>query len=147
MTSAILRIAVACLVLAFAVPALSATMSEVTALHDAKRYKEAFAAVKPLAEAGDVKAMVLLAAMYRDGQGTEESSGEARKWYGKAAEAGDAEAQYNYALVLIDEDAGTTDPAASAEWLAKAAGNGNDKAQYNLGLIYAGRYEIGRAHV
>ena len=105
LVASMLRGLAVALSLAIAVPAAhAATVADVIALVEAKQYKEAFAAVKPLADGGDVRAMTMLGNLYRNGQGTEASSEDARKWFAKAAEAGDAEAQFNYAMLLIDEN-------------------------------------------
>ncbi len=86
--TAIVRGLTAGLFLMLAIPhAQAATLAEVQALYQAKKFKDAFTAVKPLAEGGDAAAMTLLATLYRNGEGTDESSDNARTWFKKAAEA------------------------------------------------------------
>jgi hypothetical protein len=51
--------------------------------------KEVFAVLKAGADHGNVKAMVGLGQLYRDGFGTAQDFAKAREWYGKAADKGD----------------------------------------------------------
>jgi len=58
-----------------------------------KNMSSAFRYLKPLAEAGYVKAYFPVAEMYYRGQGVIKDKSEAEKWYRKAADAGDERAQ------------------------------------------------------
>ena len=58
----------------------------------------AFAEFLPLAEQGDMRAMMYLATMYRRGLGAPRNPAEAARWYSRAAELGNPTAQYNLAV-------------------------------------------------
>jgi len=56
-------------------------------------YQKSFKYYKMLAERGDKDAQFLLATMFRDGEGTEQSYEKAFEWFSKAAQSGDAASQ------------------------------------------------------
>ena len=88
--------------------------------YDVGRYAEAFAAWHALAKAGDVRAQVAVAGMYRFGEG--------RAIDVRAADADDPIAQLNYAEILERGIGMRRDRAAALRWYRKAADSGNDWA-------------------
>ena len=89
------------------------------------------------AEQGDAAAQVLVANMYRIGEGVQRDSAEAIRWYEKAAEQGNADAQYNLGLMHADGEGVPRSNAEAARWYRRAADQGIPDAQYDLGVQYA----------
>ncbi len=106
-------------------------------LYFAGDYEGAAALWRPLAEAGDPRAMYNMATLYRRGLGVPADPQEAARLLRGAADKGFAEAQYLLAGRLFD--AADADEAQRQEavgyWLA-AARQGHALAQYRLALLY-----------
>ena len=96
--------------------------------YDGGRYAETFAAWHALAKAGDVRAQVAVAGMYRFGEGRAIDVRAAARWYRQAADADDPIAQLNYAEMLERGIGMRRDRAAALRWYRKAADSGNDWA-------------------
>jgi len=89
------------------------------------------------ANAGDVKAELLLGLKYADGDGVAPNDGEAARWLQKAAQGGAAMAQYRLAT-LYEKGRGVPADAKQANvWYEEAAKRGNRKAMHNLAIAYA----------
>jgi len=103
------------------------------------------------AELGNARACTMIAELYFDGKGTEQSTQKAIEWYRmamamgedvkkqldvamqrQAAEQGDVEAQYKYGMYCKNN----ARPIAAVHWLLKSANQGNSKAMYRLARCY-----------
>lgn len=90
-----------------------------------------------LAQAGDARAQLRLAAFYETGEaGLTRDIAAARRWTLRAARGGDRSAMYNAAIFLMEGEGGAQDMAEAAVWFRRAAERGVTDAQYNLGLMY-----------
>lgn len=101
----------------------------------------ALARLTGLAEAGDGKAQLHLAALYETGRGgLPRDLASARAWTRRAALGGERSAMHNLALFLANGEGGPQDQAEAVQWFRRAAERGVVDSQYNLGLVYeAGR--------
>lgn len=88
------------------------------------RMAQAFAAWKPLAEKGLVRAQETIAVMYHAGQGVAQDYVQAVQWYRRAAEQGDRAAQANLGM-MYDKGVGVESDLLQAwVWYDLAAANG-----------------------
>ena len=85
---------------------------------------KAVAIWRALADKGDLDAAFNLAQAYRLGRGVPADSGEAKKWFEKAASAGHLDAQVSLGLLLFD----IGDRTAALMWLKRAADRGEPRA-------------------
>ena len=85
---------------------------------------KAVAIWRALADKGDLDAAFNLAQAYRLGRGVPADSGEAKKWFEKAARAGHLDAQVSLGLLLFD----IGDRATALMWLKRAADRGEPRA-------------------
>lgn len=99
-------------------PAL-AGMTEGKAALDAGDYPTAVQELKPLAEAGDAAAQVMLAQIYLGGHGG--SAGDALTLLNAAADQGDPQAQARLGLIYATGKGAGADYAAAYRWFALAA--------------------------
>ena len=74
--------------------------------------------------------------MYDKGQGVEQDSKKAFKWFRKAADQGDAEAQYNIGNIYSTGLGVEQDLKETFKWYQKAADQGHATAQFNVGVMY-----------
>ena len=89
------------------------------------------------AEAGSVKAQVLLGAAYeRQFWHLKQDYPQALQWYLKAADLGDAGGEL-FAGLLYEQPGPLQDYGQAAQWLQKASQQGVADAQYNLGVLYS----------
>jgi TPR repeat protein len=79
---------------------------------------------RALADKGDNDAAFNLGQAYRLGKGVNADSGEAKKWFERAAKAGHLDAQVSLGLLLFD----TGDRATALTWLKRAADRGEPRA-------------------
>jgi TPR repeat protein len=93
--------------------------------YDGGRYSEAFSEWHALAEAGDIRAQVAIANMYRFGEGRPLDFAAAARWYKNAADAGNPIAQLNYAEMLETGRGVSRDRMAALMWYSRAARQGN----------------------
>lgn len=93
--------------------------------YDGGHYTDAYAGWRALADAGNVRAQVAVANMYRHGEGRTVNPMAAARWYKTAADAGNAIAQLNYAEMLRDGLGVPRDRAAARRWFDRAARQGN----------------------
>ena len=85
---------------------------------------KAVAIWRALADKGDHDAAFNLGQAYRLGRGVPADSGEAKKWFEKAARAGHLDAQVSLGLLLFD----IGDRATALMWLKRAADRGEPRA-------------------
>ena len=98
---------------------------QANAKHSAKMRSEANA------NEGDINAQYNLACLYLRGEGCEQNSVEAQKWFEVAANQGDADAQFNLGIMLHE----ARDTAAALRWFQDAAMQGITWAQDNFNLM------------
>lgn len=79
------------------------------------------AAIKSLAESGNLSAQFNLGLMYDDGQRVHQSFTLAFKWYERAANKGDADAQTKLGLMYKNGKGMLQDVVIAAAWYEKAA--------------------------
>ena len=91
---------------------------------------------KPLADAGDLRAMVTLGQLLEAGQGVPLDLVEAARLFGVAAHAGNSSGQVRYALALQSGRGVSRDKAVAVEWLHKAAIQHNAEAIYEIGYAF-----------
>jgi localization factor PodJL len=89
------------------------------------------------ADAGDIKAELLLGLKYADGDGVAPNDSEAARWLQKAAKAGLAMAQYRFATLYEKGRGVPADAKQANSWYEEAAKRGNRKAMHNLAIAYA----------
>lgn len=89
--------------------------------YQAKRYEQAVAIWRPLAQDGGPRAQHHLANLYRGGLGVERDLARSAEWMRRAARQGHAPSQFTLAYML-DEGMGVErDPAAAFKWYRLAA--------------------------
>ena len=92
--------------------------------YDTKKWEHAIINLRPLAESGDARAMVLLGNMYAQGYGVTKDDSEAYKLYRRAALAGNNEAMVVTAAMLQQGLGVPTDVATAVQWYKRAAQTG-----------------------
>jgi localization factor PodJL len=95
------------------------------------------APLRDAAEAGDPKAMFVVATRYAEGDGVSQDMKKAALWYEKAANLGLAPAQYRIGNFYEKGTGVTRDVAKAKDWYEKAAKQGNASAMHNLAVLYA----------
>jgi TPR repeat protein len=91
------------------------------------------------AENGDSDAMIVLAKIYKRGEGVMKDSDRALFWYQKAAEAGNVAAIYHIARrydLLVSLGNSSEDVIKAIKWYTKAAEAGRCDAMNRLGWMY-----------
>ena len=94
------------------------------AAYDTKKWEQAIINLRPLAESGDARAMVLLGNMYAQGYGVTKNETEAYQLYRRAALAGNSEAMVVTAAMLQQGLGVPTDVAQAVQWYNRAAQTG-----------------------
>ncbi len=89
------------------------------------------------AEAGDVKAMMVLGSKFYSGDGIPADRARAAAWFSQAAELGLAAAQANLGEMYCNGDGVEQDYQKAREFWTKAAEQGDAEGQCGLGLLYA----------
>jgi len=92
--------------------------------YESGQFESAAKLLTACAEAGDVKARLRLATLYRTGTGVEYDETEAAFWYMQAAEQGDPEAQFHLGLMYLEGIGVTESTDMALFWVSKAADNG-----------------------
>jgi TPR repeat protein len=92
--------------------------------------------LQPLADKGESRAELNLAALYIEGAGVPKDPVRGAALMKKAAEQGVAQAQYLYGILMLGADGVQRNMPEAMTWLAKAADQGHPVAQYNLATIY-----------
>jgi localization factor PodJL len=89
------------------------------------------------ANAGDVKAALLLGLRFADGDGVPANDSEAIRWLQRAAQAGEPVAQYRLGTLYERGRGVTADAKQATTWYLESAKRGNRKAMHNLAVAYA----------
>lgn len=121
--------------LVVAAPAFADYEAGVAAYRDGD-YETAFAEWLADAEAGDPQAQYLIGAMYRAGEGTEQSDEAAADWYRRASEQGYARAQFNLGVMYQKGEGVPRDDSIAAVLYRQAALQDFRQAQFNLAVLY-----------
>lgn len=109
------------------------------AAYDTKKWDQAIINLRPLAESGDARAMVLLANMYSQGYGVTKSQEEAYKLYHRAALAGNGEAMVATGAMLQQGAGVSADVPLAIEWYKRAAETGQPGGAFFYALyLYQG---------
>lgn len=122
----------------FLVVSLPALASMEAALSDFKQgnYGAAIKALNSLGDAGDMKAQIMLGALYNKGGVVARNDQQSAFWFEKAASQGNVEAQYQLGSLFEDSQL-PRDYETAASWYKKAAQHGSAKAQARLGVFYS----------
>ena len=94
------------------------------------------------AEAGNTKAMLMLADCYLSGKGTEADPNLAFDWYRRAAEAGDTGGMTALANCYRNGTGTVSNPDLSFEWDRKAAEAGDAASMFNIAACYEDGYIV-----
>jgi cell division septation protein DedD len=126
-----LRIAIAAVGLALALPAAAQAPTVKSGVEAWQRGKHAEAAAiwRNLAEKGDADAAFNLGQAYRLGKGVPADSAQAKRWFETAATKGHVDAQVSLGLLLFDSG----DRPVAMNWLRKAADKGEPRALLVVG--------------
>lgn len=98
-------------------------------------YKTAFNLAQPLAEGGDIPAILLVAELYARGLGVVRDAAKAAEFYAKAAALGDDEGQLQTALYMLQRLKKDDDTRAVRSLLEQSAASGNALAAFNLAQL------------
>lgn len=132
--------------IAFITTGAVAGVKEGIEAYKAKDYQTALKIFVPLAETGDPEAQILVANMYRNGHGLEQSDEKSFEWLQKAVNQGYPEAQLSLALIKLENidlvskeplnrDLSVINKLSEAKELMLAAANGGSHfAQYHIGI-------------
>lgn len=94
--------------------------------------------LQTLAAGGHVKAMLVLAQMYRAGNGVKANWKTAGEWYEKAAAAGHSDAYLLLGALYVKGGPGLdADWARASDWYARLAASGDSDGYLYLGQLYA----------
>lgn len=121
------------LAIGFATPA-QADFAAGKNAYDTKKWQQAIINLRPLAESGDARAMVLLGNMYAQGYGVSKNENEAYKLYHRAALAGNSEAMVVTAAMLQQGLGVPVDVTMAVEWYKRAAQTGQPGGAFFYGL-------------
>jgi TPR repeat protein len=104
--------------------------------YDNKNYEEAINLYKKAANKGNVRAMVLIGNLYREGKEIPQNYQEAMSWYKKAGNEGDS-----YSLARIGDMYGdglgvNQDYSEAIQWYKKAADRGNITQMFYIAYFY-----------
>src|SRR6266403_854983 len=88
------------------------------------------------ADSGDPQSQFQLGLAYEFGQGVEQDTYAAIRWYRLAANSGDPAAQNNLGYLYQTGPKAVRDLAEASKWYMRSAAYGNPAAQVNLGLLY-----------
>lgn len=126
---------IATLLLAASLPAWASMDS---ALADIKQgnYAAAVTELHKLGEGGDIRAQIMLGALYNKGGAVARDDEMAALWFTKAANQGNGEAQYQLGQ-LYENSHLSQNLRTAAKWYEQAAQQGYAKAQARLGRFYA----------
>jgi TPR repeat protein len=117
-------------------PAL-AGFDEGKAAYDKKDYKTAVTQLRPLAEAGDDRAMVLLGNMYNEGSGVLISHHEAMRLFKKAAiEKNNTQAMDNIAAMYFSAIGTAQNIPAAIQWFERSAKLGDQTGAFFYATIF-----------
>jgi uncharacterized protein len=123
------------------------TTEEAEAAYRRGDYAAAREILRPLADAGDVRAEFLLGVLYSKGQAVPQNFYEAAKWYRKAATKGHAPSQTALGLSYELGRGVERDFADASTWYRKAADQGDLEGQYYLAQMYESGYGVPQDYV
>lgn len=125
------RIALLTFVLALSIslPA-RAGFEEGYAAYNAKDWKAAILNLRPAAEAGDDRAMVVLGNMYAEGMGVGWDAQEALALYNRAADKGNTDAMLAIGATYINGDGVAQSYVTGADWFRRAAEAGSQTGAF-----------------
>lgn len=104
--------------------------------YESGNYAKSLALATKGAKEGHPGAQMLLATMYKDGVGVEQSFTEAKVWYEQAGKQGHVLAQFHLG-VMYEQGVGTPqDYTQAMHWYGKAGELGFNYAQFNLGVMF-----------
>lgn len=127
------RLLLLAFMLLFATPAF-ADFAAGKAAYDTKKWESAIVNLRPLAESGDARAMVLLGNMYAQGYGVTRNEIEAYNLYRRAALAGNSEAMVVTGAMLQQGLGTPTNVADAIAWYKRAAQTGQAGGAFFYGL-------------
>jgi len=99
-------------------------------------YAKAYSLWRPLAEADDPKAQLLVGKLFAEGKGVDVNPVRAVFWLTRAADAGLVEAQYRLAQIYYEGDGVPRDLGQAIAWWEKAALQGDASSLYSLARLY-----------
>ncbi len=105
--------------------------------YEKQHYVTALRELRPLAEAGNKTAQMLLGLMYTNGEGVPKNRIEAIKWYRLAADQGDVSMQFLLGSMYANGLGAPKSDVEAARWYRLAADQGNAMAQFKLGVMYS----------
>lgn len=137
------------LVFVFAISGCASTASvqEVSRLHESGKDSEAGKMLLDLAKSGDVAAQAWLGAMYAEGKNVKRDYAKSFYWQQKAAKQGHTIAQYNIAVLLARGQGVGSNEKQAADWFRRAANAGMPQAQLHMGLLHEKGWGVVRCHV
>lgn len=95
-----------------------------------------FAAIKSLAEIGDIASQLAIAKMYKNGEEISQDDQQAFEWFEKAANQGYPLAQANLGVMYYEGSGVKQNYMLAKKWFEAAAKQGDAEAQGILGLFY-----------
>jgi uncharacterized protein len=102
---------------------------------------------RPLAEAGDARALSILGLLhYYGGRGVMPDYQEAAKWFRRAADQGDVAAPLYLGIMFAGGQGVPQDHAEAAKWFRRAADQGDAAAPLYLGIMFAGGQGVPQDH-
>lgn len=116
-------------------PASAQPLNDGARFYEQGDYARAFAAWRPLADAGNAEAQNNLGLLYLDGKGVPANLAEAVRYFQLSAAAGSALGQNNLGGLYRDGRGVPQDFARAARWFTASASQGNKAGMYNLGLM------------
>ena len=108
----------------------------ISAALEAGNVAEVLPALEQAADAGNTRALTMLAALYQRGQGVEKDPTRAIDLYRRAAELGDAEAQFNLGNIYLLGEGIVADEAWALTYYRDAATQGHELALRNMNQLY-----------
>ena len=106
------------------------------AAYEERDWFNAVRTLRPLAEQGDDRALVLLGNMYMDGKGVEQSAETALAHYKQALVNSNDTAMLNIATMYAEGLAVEKNFETAFDWYKKSANHGNPAAQFLLASVY-----------
>lgn len=128
----------AALFIAFAAPA-QAGFEDGKAAYDMQRWRDAILTLRPLAENGDARALVLLGNMYSEGLGVAQDHGEAFISYRRAASYGNADGMVAVATFYKNGLGVEVNDPLAIKWFERAAKSGHQAGAFFYAIeLYQG---------
>jgi hypothetical protein len=103
--------------------------------YDRKDWAGAITELRPLAEAGDDRAMIIIANMYNDGLGVSQNPAEALSLYKRAAEKNNTEAMVAIAALYTSGEGVEQSLNAAAQWFLRAGSLGDQTGAFFYATI------------